>query len=97
MIQYELGHPTLTAHDLRAINARIAYERFEHAASASFNAFARVQLGHKTLHEPTTYDRIHVDGLVKRRREHRIEIDYVNAGCTEDEPPQLELDQDPEY
>lgn len=96
MIRYELGHPTLTAHDLRAIYARIAYARFDHAASASFNAFARVQLGHTLMSEPTAYDRAHVDGLLVRRREYRIEIDYVNAGCTEDEPAQPNTDEDPE-
>ena len=49
------------------------------------------------MSEPTTYDRVHVDGLLVRRREYRIEIDYVNAGCTKDEPPQLNTDEDPEY
>ena len=97
VINAELGHPTLTAHDLRAMYARIAYTRFEHAASASFNAFARVMLGHKHLADPTTYDRIHVEGLVERRPEHRIEVDYAESGCADDAPPQFDTSEDPEF
>ena len=97
VINYELRHPSLTAHDLRAMYARIAYTRFDHAASASFNAFARVQLGHKYLAEPTTYDRVHVDGLLERRPEDRVVVDYVNSGCAEDEPPQLNTSNDPTF
>ena len=97
VVGYEFQHPTLTAHDLRAMYARIAYVRFDHASSTSFNAFARVQLGHKHLAEPTTYDRVHVDGLLERRPEDRIEVDYVNAGCAEDDPPQLNTSNGPAF
>ena len=81
IIRYEFRHPSLTAHDLRAMYARIAYVRFEHEATASFSAFARVQLGHKHLGEPATYDRVHVNGLRERRPDDRVPVDYINGSC----------------
>ena len=98
MIRLELKHESLTAHDLRAIYARVAYIRFEHTDSASFNTFARVQLGHKFMEEATAYDHVHVDGLVVRMPASRIEVDYTNgSGCANDKPPPINTSYDPAF
>ena len=74
----------LTAHQLRDVYSRMAFEMFRHTSTASFNAFQMAMLGHEQLNTSLHYQGVTVEGLTYRLPDKAIPIDYASkTRCAE--------------